>query len=494
MKSRIILFLVFSSFVIGKAQTPCDTFKRVDIRAEYRVVGFEPLHIEIGEPQPALDPPDPNEWRRIYFIHGLGGTAEAWEKAAEACEIGAHGFSARKCLTSRPEYASSSTGSLNSAASDIRGQMNVIGTTDSLSGFTLPRRSIVIAHSQGGLVARQLMHLDLVTSPLPINHGINYGGVVTIASPLQGAAILKNRNDIFTLANDGCNRLPLGPVTRAIYQVPLNFSFNLLGFSYSSNDLKKSISVLFRGMLPKICEIATDNIMPMFFKEYYKDITADYNPGTTYGVNYINNLNADVNFTKYQDFPKIAFYAVEPQENIFWRTLNWMLNNPNGSNGQSGPNIGHFQANNDWHLYDNTINDLFAHYQAQSTSFYNIYYSCMVAAGKEKKKKIQDALYAQANLMFVFYDAYEQGVEWFNNVNKSWQSIIGAKSYNSSAVKENDGVVLAESAANLPGSQRQAIRMEGSSHMQVRNDENLKTHLNHLFNGDYGPFFKVNTK
>ena len=33
--------------------------------------------------------------------------------------------------------------------------------------------------------------------------------------------------------------------------------------------------------------------------------------------------------------------------------------------------------------------------------------------------------------------------------------------------------------------------MDGSGHMQMRNDDNLKNCLNHLFNGDVGRFFKT---
>lgn len=63
--------------------------------------------------------------------------------------------------------------------------------------------------------------------------------------------------------------------------------------------------------------------------------------------------------------------------------------------------------------------------------------------------------------------------------------------------KENDGVVLAESARDLPFRTHDMLlpdgtdvsKMNDSSHMQMRNDENLKVALNHLFNGHVGDFF-----
>ena len=68
-------------------------------------------------------------------------------------------------------------------------------------------------------------------------------------------------------------------------------------------------------------------------------------------------------------------------------------------------------------------------------------------------------------------------------------------------VKESDGIVLAESAMDLPCRTHKEVRIypnegknvtnKGSSHMQVRNDEGIKEHLFNLFEGDYGKFFET---
>jgi hypothetical protein len=64
---------------------------------------------------------------------------------------------------------------------------------------------------------------------------------------------------------------------------------------------------------------------------------------------------------------------------------------------------------------------------------------------------------------------------------------------------ENDGVVTRPSASELPYATERPIRVyprefedvidKGSSHMQIRNDEGIKEHLNKALNGDYGHFF-----
>ena len=231
-----------------------------------------------------------------------------------------------------------------------------------------------------------------------------------------------------------------------------------------------------------------------------KYITSSY----TVGASYINTLNQDTNYVQYRNFPKIAFYAIEPQENLFWRTLKWMATEPNDSSV--------FGANDDWHLLDKTVLPIIDDFQGIREAYYNEYIAC------------RDGFWISLSIPFIGWinmiiekvkaeQAYEKylacngALEWFNNANESWKTIIGARVQNGNTVTyktENDGIVLAESAYNLPRS-IMSIRVcgnefdpnaksKGSSHMQVRNDEGLKRHLKRLFNGDYGWWFYVEEK
>jgi hypothetical protein len=68
-------------------------------------------------------------------------------------------------------------------------------------------------------------------------------------------------------------------------------------------------------------------------------------------------------------------------------------------------------------------------------------------------------------------------------------------------IKESDGIVLAESAQDLPYATQLPVRLEGyeispfkysgSSHMQIRNDRALRDNLTKLLNGQYGEFFRL---
>ena len=210
--------------------------------------------------------------------------------------------------------------------------------------------------------------------------------------------------------------------------------------------------------------------------------------------------------------PKVAFYAIEPQSHIFWRTSNWLVNNPNNEDA--------FEANEDWTFYNSIFGTVYAKYYAK--------YQKVIS----KKKKI----------------AWKNGVDWFNTVDPQWQVVIGARQYHmayrckcprnaigrpkdyvlkwsatdcinshcdnlspvvwyevNSTVKENDGIVLAESAANLPGYTGGPVRVyykeyeyqakdRGTSHMQMRNDGGIKEKLYNLLEGKYGYFFKTARK
>ena len=100
---RLILIFGFGSFIIGKVNAQCDTTIAFDPTTIHSVFDFEG-GTSLSD---TLPQPNTNEVRKIYFIHGLGGSLQAWEKAARACQdstLNIAGFPARKCETIRPNY------------------------------------------------------------------------------------------------------------------------------------------------------------------------------------------------------------------------------------------------------------------------------------------------------------------------------------------------------------------------------------------------------
>jgi hypothetical protein len=79
------------------------------------------------------------------------------------------------------------------------------------------------------------------------------------------------------------------------------------------------------------------------------------------------------------------------------------------------------------------------------------------------------------------------------------------KSKTVNSINIYNDAVLGQSAANLPYATNEPVHIypnefntnavnRGSTHIQVRNDDGLKDHLNKLFDGQYEPFFWTNEK
>jgi hypothetical protein len=133
-------------------------------------------------------------------------------------------------------------------------------------------------------------------------------------------------------------------------------------------------------------------------------------------------------------------------------------------------------------------------------------------------------------------DAYREGVNWFGTLDPTWQELIGASQtglvqvgcdyydydgivgscttylgfdhncggvsnpfaceypvYEMQTVRElSDGFILAESAMNGPGMNYQAQFMDGSNHMQMKNDSETELAVIKIFiQGLGGEFFKT---
>ena len=480
-KIFVNLVLVLSPFAMG-LYAQCDSLKDVVVSWDKYPVMTDPTKWGNLELDP--DPPTPfdtSEKRRIYFVHGLGGNATAWSKAALACEVGASGFPARKCETIRADYTSN-TSTLYDAASAVRNGIGNQADIDRTRGILDPSRAIVIAHSQGGVVMRELMHLDMVqpgssgTGHSTLYAGMNYGGVVTVSSPLQGAQILNSRDKLLInqFAKDACNKLVEGPT-----------SGNFLELLMTAFGISKS----------GICNFVGGTVLNTFFNDLRTGVTNEY----TIGASTINTLNKDTLNQQYRDFHKMAFYAIEPQNNILWRTANYLINSPNL------PEYGYFGANNDWKFYDSTMMEVYNYYTSNYEKYKKLYNESSFSFNWTWFLGPGGAVSALHRRM----TAYKEGKEWIETANTQWQFIIGAIEIEwhglfpiAKMKPENDGVVLAESAMNLPKATWQPIKIypnetstvdvnKGSSHMQVRNDAGIKTALKDLFDGKLEPWFFV---
>lgn len=481
-----------------------------------RIIDGPPVH----PPQPHTGPPTQDLShlnRAVFFLHGLGGEITSWERVANAMMYPSQqgvGFYARKCHAYKFGYAPSYA-TMVGVASDMSNAIAAEANNFMIKpeSHPDPKTNFIIAHSQGGVVTRTIAHLEK-------DAGIqNYGGYVTVASSLQGARILNNKASLLSFADDACSKLAAGKIAEAI-PVTGSAMVNTVLFGLSKKITTYTCSGL--GM-----------ILPELFREFNYPLTNDYKVGSSH----IATLNASAYHPELMQLHKIAFYGVEPDENIMWRTFNWMVKSINGELP--------WEANDDFYLLQNFV--------IPTRQEYKGYYQ------DNKDEYLLNYQKYQANswipLVAMYYYnkamgyhtkmlAWDKGVGWFDKANDGWSTIIGALEPTYSTIcecyclhngvysyiytpncqdcsiscpgyllssgpvtnvvwtrKDNDGIVLAESAKDLPGATFEPQKLNGveepgkpptgSSHFQVRNDRGLRDQLNKMLDGQMDKFFEL---
>lgn len=533
-KTHYVLLGIFVLFTLNvQAQIPdYYGFDSTDIQIEVKGdfdTEIPTLNYAVQDANPIPLPPTIQP-RRVYFIHGLGGNGTSWTCAQLAFWDSTENdgsFTARKCVPLRLDYTLDTHGSINNAAFSIK--QDIYGyTCDDLGTNAMdPSKAFLIAHSQGGVVSRGLLNLDFFQMPEP-DSTRGYGGLVTVSSPLQGARILNNTDDILDMANDACMSLT-APITAQSCWVDLLF---------------KNIGLDLSQIQSTGCTFVSNTVAPFLFKDNLDPLTADYCVGADY-IDRLNNNAIDTSRNSdYNALHKMAFYGVESQENLFWKTVNWFANSPN-----SGPNnsIGVWEANDDYYFFNNTVQPLIDTFEFKKQYWENrsnntlLGLNWVLGDGIVRKKKCIEHM-----------NAWNNGVVWLNyEACSQWEACIGARemtvtfdtlyvcdceeqggggygywsiyvndlsdcalepgcwatnrtrifSTTIPTYKPNDGVVLNESAMNLPGHTNPPVQINGyiksdgtqsgSSHMQIRNDIGVRNAFTILLDGGYDPFFST---
>lgn len=458
--------------------------------------------------------------RLVFFIHGLGGSGTSWERAANAVMLPSaqgHDFQARYCESFRLEYAPSYA-TMDGPAIDMKQDISQIANTKQGQPGYNPDKGLnfIIAHSQGGVVTRTLAHNDIVL-------GIDgYGGYVTVASSVQGAEILNNIPSLLFFAEEGCKDLLEGPLKEI---TPVTISPKINSILYGLNH----------SIVNNTCQTVA-GVLPELFKDFTYQLTDHYKVG----AQHIATMNNSASHPSLSQIHKIAFYGVEPRDNLIWRTLNWMVHNVNDEEP--------WMANDDFSLLTEKVipvrEEYFDHYWDNKilSEFYNLTGQICVPGQKFLNWSY---IYRKSVRYQTKALAWKKGLDWLDRSTSGWTAIIGAlseqptgtgcmclyleggehkyKTVNDCNVcyllfptslisadpvtlmewtyKESDGIVLAESARDLPGASFPPQKLNGieepgkpptgSSHFQVRNDEGLRIHLKELLDGQLDPWFEM---
>jgi pimeloyl-ACP methyl ester carboxylesterase len=530
-----------------------------------------------------------DSFRMVFWVHGMNGSSSSWIRAATASSshlIGGDipGFSPRKIYSYLPDYSNNQY-DLTSAALVLKSQLN---KNQNLPANYPDSASMIIAHSQGGIVTRAMLYAD------SLNHEkYRIGGFATFGSPHRGAVGLTGNNRIlsYKFFETAANDLSDGYITeyavnikRPVDRLNHNFWGRLFNLNIQLPDADTIKNILKKQFLYNPVTDENGFLLSLIRGSVESGIIDEL----AVGNNSLNLINATQPDMKQLD-GAVAFYGVKkPFKHQYtdgrtpllveplWALFHYALNDPNDEY--------YFAAITDWKLAEkvreaqldyleeihehNTVIDTLRSYWSippwgncdpaflEFLSQFEVsrHFTKNVCKPRKRWEKIHD--------LEDIREAYYVGYYWWDKANLLWATAMGARSksmvnervckcrvhnilfdkdYTFSYIPEideacgdnilsnlmpipdwtkweilggwhenierithiidkpYDGAALAESTADLPFRTSDmkylgtdVSEMDGSGHMQMRNDGNLKDCLNHLFDGHVGSFF--NTK
>ncbi|MGB1216904.1 MAG: hypothetical protein ACPG5P_03465, partial [Saprospiraceae bacterium] len=257
-------------------------------------------------------PPRPNEGsgprtegdRVVFWVHGLGGNGEgnatstnpaAWKKA------GIWSRTNYELQDVHPTYSGSQF-YLDDAAHELETKM-IAQDVVSDNAEANYAENYIIAHSQGGIVTRQLDMMYNQTNPtLNLPNDRRFGGMVSFGSPHQGARVINNKDMFAQFTGEACEALAVGLVAE---QIETNFWLDLFldGF-----DIANSVT-------GEACGFLENFLVPTLFSDFDLEITEEYGVGAPQ-ITTLNNHNATM--------PRVAFYG-EEDEPVIWKILSSLV-------------------------------------------------------------------------------------------------------------------------------------------------------------------------
>jgi hypothetical protein len=397
--------------------------------------------------------------RNIIFMHGLGGSEEAWIKYDEY-------FNAtRKANPIRFSYTEAS--GIPGAVNDAQVKMSAAVPASSYP------QNIVIAHSQGGIVTRGIAKA-FSASQRP------FGGFITVGTPNLGARVINSykTGKFGTFTKDAKNQLLAGP----------NVSF--------LNLLPPWIPLILNSQIAGYVEdkiVSTSGIDHSTTNDFYV------------GAPYLTALN---NYTI--SIPKVGIISSETTPNSHWKTLSSYTLQPVTSlafNQEADGELGQYMQK-----AQKFYSGIMLYYRCRAATpivpWMSIVYLAKAAQWEKGVKwftssedKYIDLI---GNVILTPVTVNQQACPWpcstldctMNYSGCSWQS-AGTYTYYQSTTYPTDGLVN-NGAQYLPGAIENFV-VTGPNHAQQRNHPGITEVLDNLFDGTIGKpeniialsFFKV---
>jgi hypothetical protein len=474
---------------------------------------YTPDEPDTSLPMPPITTLDTNEYKLVYWIHGIGGNVDSWNRTREATEDQTGhpivGYPERKTIGLTVDYSNQQTLTMIGLSRWVNN--NQIKSFINNNGLdTVDHdRSFAITHSMGGIVARGMRHNHL-NMTLPVD-SMKFGGMATFGAPHGGAQIINSIQQTNDGVNDwlqqGCTYL-----TDAEFQNAINKQHWLVRTFVSP----AAISNLAQGG----CDALSSTVFPLLIDGIRTPVGADIRVGAPVMNILDNTAVADT------AFPVVVFYGVE-QEPVLWRMVHTMTRDVDTSFSGNVTFAQPFGLNDDNGIPQD-VNNLYNKYKGDAA------YWSKIAANR----------HGWTWLGWPYPDRYFNALEqekkftraytWLGSANGMWKRFIGARydttyqngyycyceneavptwvsdpAYCNSQVFNicytlpnivahvtdiaNDGVLTVKSQKAYPHTPWK-VPMNTSNHFQERRTEETKEALNKLFGGWYGNQFRLNEK
>ncbi|OYU95420.1 MAG: hypothetical protein CFE21_09755 [Bacteroidetes bacterium B1(2017)] len=369
----------------------------------------------------------------IFWIHGLNGSTESLRIPAQATQFGAGSdFPARKVTSHRGTPSSishkvqlySEDGGVTAAAGDLEYYFNAM-----LQPINRTAKDYIIAHSQGGIVAREWLR-KMEKEP---NAYQNFAhGLVTFGTPHAGAQVLNNtRPDMYDKVpgymKEACLKL-----ARAVIEPTIND--NLFTRLLISDEMKNKLTGF--G-----CDLVAKSIVPFALDNYYKQTTRDYFVGSPFLIGTGTSSGHVEGLSEYTlKVPVVQFYGEELQP-VLWKFMSSTMGMGHDEMDNKTMVFGYDQDDQLEKKVGNMINEFDAKYYLEKENEKATKKTCALYLTEASICYLSGNYWgagALAILAGVEYSklegirgnqkAYDEAKVWLSNANQSYQSeLIGAQ-------------------------------------------------------------------
>lgn len=296
----IILTILFGHLTAQNTGMHQETGSCVDqvdltiLNVEEIIQIFDPPVKEIRGNYTPLSDMDPEVFKNVFFVHGLGGHSASWAPATR------HVSTTYKARTPQVNYLQDVT--IPQAATWLNldfGEAN--NSLEQDYPDSKGEESIFIGHSMGGIVGRQ-MDYDVVNN----NFKKRFNAMATFGSPHQGAKIIETlqNGEVEEYFNRGCEVLSDAGISKIEADLDLQLK-GIMGLLFN-----KRIMNLEKSMFGYLEDLAKNFVCSNFFSMGFQSLAADIAPPIGAALNPNSELITTLGSHKIE-IDNVAFFGIE---------------------------------------------------------------------------------------------------------------------------------------------------------------------------------------